>query len=68
MKKFVKNTDLNKTSHFSVAFLQSNCKKLFFGVEQLINGTKMLSSPTLQKSDWVDSLYLYDNTFRYACT
>ena len=23
------NTDLNKTSHFRVAFLESNCKKLF---------------------------------------
>ena len=26
---FVKNTDVNKTSHFRVAFLESNCKKLF---------------------------------------
>ena len=23
------NTDLNKTSHFRVAFLENNCKKLF---------------------------------------
>ena len=23
------NTDLNKTSHFRAAFLESNCKKLF---------------------------------------
>ena len=29
MKKFVKNIDLNKTSHFRVAFLENNCKKLF---------------------------------------
>ena len=27
--KFVKNTDLNKTSHFRVAFLESKCNKLF---------------------------------------
>ena len=26
VKKFVQNTDLNKTSHFRVAFLESNCK------------------------------------------
>ena len=29
MNKFVKNTDLNKTSHFRVAFLESKCNKLF---------------------------------------
>ena len=32
VKKFVKNADLNKTSHFRVAFLESNCKKLFLVV------------------------------------
>ena len=41
MNKFVKNSDLNKTSHFRVAFLESKCNKLFLvlntGVEQLIN-------------------------------
>ena len=37
MNKFVKNTDLDKTSHFRVAFLESKCNKLVFGVEQLIN-------------------------------
>ena len=37
MKEVRENSDSNNTSHFRVVKLIGNCKKLFFGVEQLSN-------------------------------